>query len=97
MRKMKFEHIVQLHEFLNDDDYYYILLEYCEGGDLMNLQTTMPNKVFTLEKATEYLSQVIRGLQELHSKGYLHRDIKPQNVLVKKQGGVNVQIQLFRF
>jgi len=51
MRVVQFEHIVKLHDFLNDDDYYYILLEYCDGGDLMNLQATLPNKVFSLEQA----------------------------------------------
>jgi serine/threonine protein kinase len=60
-----------------------MILEYCNGGDLVNLQATCENRVFTLESATEYLSQVILGLEELHSKGYLHRDIKLQNVLVK--------------
>ena len=60
-----------------------MLLEYCDGGDLVNLQATCKNRVFTLETATEYLSQAILGLEELHSHGYLHRDIKIQNVLVK--------------
>jgi serine/threonine protein kinase len=49
----------------------------------MNLQAVQPNKVFPLELATKYLSQVILGLEALHKRGYLHRDIKPQNVLVK--------------
>ncbi len=43
--------------------------------------------VFPLAKATEYLSQVIRGLEQLHNEGYLHRDIKLQNVLIKNENG----------
>jgi serine/threonine protein kinase len=39
--------------------------------------------VFSLEKATEVLSEVIIGLEQLHQEGYLHRDIKSQNVLIK--------------
>ena len=83
MKDMDYKHIVELHEFAEDEDYFYMVLEYCNGGDLMNLQATQPNKVFSLEKATQYLSQVILGLEVLHKRGYLHRDIKPQNVLVK--------------
>jgi len=67
-----------------------MLLEYCNGGDLLNMQASQPNRVFSLESATEYLSQVILGLEVLHKKGYLHRDIKPQNVLVKNEGNTKV-------
>lgn len=53
-------------------------------GDLLNLQAKQPNKVFELKKATYILSEVIKGLEELHGKKYLHRDIKPQNILITK-------------
>ena len=64
-----------------------MLLEYCDGGDLVNLQAMEKKKVFSLETATEYLSQVIKGFEQLHKAGYLHRDIKPQNVLLKNEDG----------
>ena len=69
-----------------------MLLEYCDGGDLVNLQAMEKNKVFSLEKATECLTQVIKGLEQLHKAGYLHRDIKPQNVLMKNEGDEKVNI-----
>lgn len=90
MKDMEYDYIVELREFIEDDEYFYMVLEYCDGGDLMNLQAIQPNKVFTLQLATEYLSQVILGLEALHKRGYLHRDIKPQNVLVKNVNGRKV-------
>ena len=96
MKEIDYKHIVELHEFVEDEDYFYMVLEYCNGGDLMNLQATQPNKVFSLERATQYLSQVILGLEVLHKRGYLHRDIKPQNVLVKTINNEKVHMVLGR-
>ena len=83
MRTMNSPHIVGLHAVEKDDQFYHFLLEYCDGGDLVSYQAKLENRVFTLDKATEVLSQVIEGLQALHEEQYLHRDIKSQNVLVK--------------
>ena len=91
------ENMVQLFDVKSDDEYYYMLLEYCDGGDLVNLQAMEKNKVFSLEKATEYLAQVIKGLEQLHKAGHLHRDIKPQNVLMKKEGDEKVNVLKLRF
>ena len=67
-----------------------MLMEYCDGGDLINVQTRFPGRVFSLEEATACLAQVIMGLEELHKAGYLHRDIKNQNVLVNIEEGKQV-------
>ena len=60
-----------------------MVLEYCDQGDLINQQATLPNKVYPLGIATEYLRQVIEGLGELHKNHYIHRDIKLENILLK--------------
>ena len=60
-----------------------MVLEYCSGGDLLKEQATKANKVFKLGEAVEVLKEVIMGLEFLHGENYLHRDIKPQNILVK--------------
>ena len=60
------------------------MLEYCENGNLGSLQATLLNKVFTLEMAVFYLSQVIIGLEALHKESYVHRDIKLENILLKR-------------
>ena len=64
-----------------------MVLEYCDGGDLVNYQAKLKDKVFPMDKATEVLAEVILGLETLHAEGYLHRDIKSQNVLIKNENG----------
>jgi serine/threonine protein kinase len=79
-------YIMKLYSFEEDEKYKYMVCEYCNGGDLLNYQAKQKNKVFTLDDATLVLSEVIRGLEYLHDKGYIHRDIKPQNILIKYEG-----------
>ena len=64
-----------------------MICEYCDGGDIITVQSKQPNKVFTLEKATYILSYVIKGLFSLHNAGYVHRDIKAENILMKTENG----------
>ena len=50
----------------------------------MNYQAKQNNKVFALTNATQILSEVIRGLEVIHDNDYIHRDIKLENILLKK-------------
>jgi serine/threonine protein kinase len=84
---MNSPHIIKLYNVHQDNDFYYLCLEYCDGGDLVNYQARFKDKVFPLNKAIEILAEVIRGLEALHNEQYLHRDIKSQNVLVKMENG----------
>jgi serine/threonine protein kinase len=49
----------------------------------LNYQAKQTDRVFKLDKAMQVSAEIIKGLYELHKKGYLHRDIKSQNILVK--------------
>ncbi len=92
MKTMKSQYIINLYDVEEDENNIYLLLEYCDGGDLINYQAKLKDRVFSLEKATEVLSEVIIGLEQLHQEGYLHRDIKSQNVLIKTENGKEVNI-----
>lgn len=90
MKTMDCPYIIKLYETLSDNDYIYLLLEFCDGGDLVGYQGDLKEKVYSLDKATFFLADVIKGLEYLHAKGYLHRDLKLQNVLRSTIGGKEV-------
>jgi serine/threonine protein kinase len=54
--------IIQLYDVQEDETNIYLLLEYCDGGDLINYQAKLTNKVFSIDKATDVLAEVIVGL-----------------------------------
>src|ERR1044072_9959035 len=64
---------------LGGTTFHYIVLEYLPGGDLAALTRGRP---LNIQKAVSYLEQVCSGLAHAHKCGVIHRDIKPQNLLL---------------
>jgi calcium-dependent protein kinase len=71
--------IVKLYEILENDSHIYLIMEYCEGGDLLDrLQNhTISNEA----QAVDITQQVLTGLHYLHMRNICHRDIKPENLM----------------
>ena len=90
MKSMDHKNLCKLYSFEEDDINFMMLMEYCDGGDLLNVQARQPGSVFSLQEAIKVLKEVIWGLEELHRRGYLHRDIKMQNILIKNENGEKV-------
>lgn len=59
-------------------------MEYCEMGNLLTYQAKLNGKTFTLSEALKVIVEVIKGLKCIHEKDFVHRDIKSENVLLKK-------------
>lgn len=82
MKKMNHPNIVKLYEVINDSDYdkLFLIMEYIPGGSLHSL---VRDKGLGEEKCWEYFRDVLRGLEYCHeAAGIVHRDVKPENLLV---------------
>ena len=73
-----------------------MLTEYCNKGNLLQEQSKMPNHVFTKNRAIEICVDLLKGLEYLHCEGYLHRDLKPTNILVNNENGKDVNLIISR-
>ncbi|KAM9476448.1 rho-associated protein kinase 2 isoform 3-T3 [Clarias gariepinus] len=83
---MAFAHspwVVQLCCAFQDDRFLYMVMEYMPGGDLVNLTSTydVPEKW-----AKFYTAEVVMALDAIHSMGFIHRDVKPDNMLLDHNG-----------
>lgn len=59
-------------------------MEYCDMGNLHSIQSKLNSKVFALEEAVNIFNQVLRGVDVIHRNKIIHRDLKLENLFVRK-------------
>ena len=80
---MKHEHIVELRDFVWDEHYIYLVMEYCSGGDLSKF--IKKKKVLPEFVAKYCLQQIASALKFLRENNVSHLDLKPQNILLSSK------------
>ncbi|MSU62551.1 MAG: serine/threonine protein kinase [Pedosphaera sp.] len=68
----------------------YLVSELLEGQTLREVLDGASNRVLPVRKATDYALQIAQGLAAAHGKGVIHRDLKPDNIFVTKDGRVKI-------
>ncbi|XP_078437103.1 uncharacterized protein LOC144707740 isoform X2 [Wolffia australiana] len=76
--------IVKLYCSFQDDEYLYLIMEYLPGGDMMTL--LMRKDTLTEDMSRFYVAQTVLAIESIHKHNYIHRDIKPDNLLLDRYG-----------
>ena len=85
LSKLKHPFIVQLIGVnFEDPKYIYFILEYIQGGELFTLLRS--NVTFPVPQTKFYIAHIITVFEYLHSKNIVYRDMKPENILINKNG-----------
>jgi len=79
-------HVVKYYDSSKDDEFFYILMEYCEGSDLKQLIKEYKSKNEKIDEKTVYnmIFDICLGIKEIHQKNLIHRDLKPENIFIDK-------------
>ncbi|KAF5198637.1 Calcium-dependent protein kinase [Thalictrum thalictroides] len=77
------ENVVQFHNAFEDSEYVYIVMELCEGGELLDRILSRKDSRYTEKDAAIIVRQMLKVAAECHLHGLVHRDMKPENFLFK--------------
>lgn len=81
-------HIVSIYDVGMENGLYYIVMEYVEGITLK--EYIAEKRILSWRQAADFAAQICEGLEEAHKKSVIHRDIKPQNIIMTKDGVLKV-------
>src|SRR4029079_10419496 len=80
--------IVRLYDISQGGGVHFLIMEYVEGNDLQSLMAKTGPLHFA--QAAHYVAQAAAGLQHAHEKGFVHRDVKPANLILAKDGTIKI-------
>lgn len=84
MRDLQYPNIVRFYKFVVEERSAYILMDYVQGKPLTHYiqQARQTGDPISLDKIVRIMAQIARAISYLHTEGFIHRDIKPGNVLL---------------
>lgn len=86
--KAKNEWIVDLKFSFQDDKYLYLVMDFLPGGDLMTL--LMRKDILSEDESRFYIAETILAIESVHRVNFIHRDLKPDNILIDRDGHVKL-------
>ena len=88
MRKLSHPNVTKILEMFDDEDYFLIVMEYINGGNLFSF--VKKRRKLSEKKAKFLFKQIILGIQYIHSKNIIHRDIKLENILIDLNNKIKI-------
>lgn len=89
LRRLRHPHLVRVHDFVKEGGVYAIVMDLVEGE---NLRQIVQRGRLSVPEAAQLLAQTASGLAAVHEAGVVHRDVKPENVLVTQRDGRRVAL-----
>ncbi|KAF8974538.1 kinase-like protein [Flammula alnicola] len=80
--------VVQLFYSFQDASHLYLIMEFLPGGDLMTM--LIKYDTFSEDVTRFYLAECVLAIEAVHNLGFIHRDIKPDNILIDKDGHIKL-------
>ena len=80
--------IVELKYSFQDESFLYLVMEYLPGGDLMNL--LIKKSILSEVEARFYTAEMVLAVDSVHLMNYIHRDLKPDNILIDRSGHIKL-------
>lgn len=93
LQKLDHPRIVRLKGFYEDNESYYMVMEFVSGGDLMDFVAA--HGAVGEDAGREITRQILEAVKYIHSKGISHRDLKPDNILIEQDDPVLVKVTDF--
>jgi serine/threonine protein kinase/Tfp pilus assembly protein PilF len=87
-RDITHKNVCRMHDLNKDEGFYYITMEYVPGEDLKKSLSRMG--LLSAGKTISIAKQISEGLSEAHRLGVVHRDLKPQNIMVDEEGNARI-------
>uniref|UniRef100_A0A668SNA2 non-specific serine/threonine protein kinase n=1 Tax=Oreochromis aureus TaxID=47969 RepID=A0A668SNA2_OREAU len=95
LREIQHSNIITLHDIFENKTDVILILELVSGGELFDFLAEKES--LTEEEATQFLKQILDGVQYLHSKRIAHFDLKPENIMLLDKNVPNPRIKLIDF
>jgi serine/threonine-protein kinase len=86
--KLNHNNIVAAYDVGEAGGYHYFVMEYVEGKTLY--EDLAKGKIFSEKEAIDIVSQVAKALEHAHTRGLIHRDVKPKNIMINPSGTVKL-------
>ena len=80
LKNIRHKNLIKLYEVMETPQKLYLIMEYCKGGELFNY--IIRKKHLSEEQSCKFFHEIIDALEYLHIQNIVHRDIKPQNILL---------------